>query len=92
VISLDLGDRDLHSQGLHPAIFNLTSLRNLTLAGNDFMGASLPSAGFEHLTQMVHLDLSFTSFSGQNPLAWHNLGAELSDIRSKSEQSTRAPS
>jgi Leucine-rich repeat (LRR) protein len=84
VISLDLGDRDLQSRGLHPALFNLTSLRNLTLAGNDFMGASLPSAGFEHLTQMVHLDLSFTSFSGQIPIGMAQLrNLVMLDLSSK---------
>ncbi|CAO2161168.1 unnamed protein product [Urochloa humidicola] len=72
VIALDLSERNLQSQGLDPALFNLTALRNLSLSGADFMGANLPSAGFELLTQMVHLDLSNTSFSGQVPIgiAW----------------------
>ncbi|XP_062193510.1 receptor-like protein 6 isoform X2 [Phragmites australis] len=68
VISLDLGGRDLRSRGLDPALFNLTSLRNLSLAGNDFMRASLPSFGFELLTEMVHLNFSDTCFCGPIPI------------------------
>ncbi|KAL6626810.1 hypothetical protein ACP70R_030536 [Stipagrostis hirtigluma subsp. patula] len=68
VIALDLSERGLQSRALDPAIFNLTSLRNLSLAYNDFMGASLPSSGFELLTKMVHLNLRSTSFFGQIPV------------------------
>jgi hypothetical protein len=69
VIALDLGGRNLRSRrGLHPALFDLTSLRNLSLRGNDFMGESLPSTGFELLSEMVHLDIADTNFSGQIPI------------------------
>jgi uncharacterized protein YjbI with pentapeptide repeats len=68
VIALDLAERKIQSQGLDPAIFSITSLRNLSLAHNDFSRASLPSPGFERLTAMVHLDLANTNFSGQIPI------------------------
>ncbi|TVU21715.1 hypothetical protein EJB05_31369, partial [Eragrostis curvula] len=69
VISLDLGWRELRCQGLDPALFNLTSLRYLSMAGTDFMGASLPSFGFELLTEMVHLDFGSTmNLFGQLPI------------------------
>ncbi|KAL6626811.1 hypothetical protein ACP70R_030537 [Stipagrostis hirtigluma subsp. patula] len=69
VIALDLSERGLQSRGIHPALFNLTSLRNLSLADNDFMGASLPSVGFGLLTEMEHLDLSYANFFGQIPIS-----------------------
>ncbi|XP_025804199.1 receptor-like protein 53 [Panicum hallii] len=68
VISLDLGEFDLMSSWLDPALFNLTSLRNLSLAFNDFRGASLPASGFERLTDIIHLNLSCTYFLGQIPI------------------------
>lgn len=68
VIVLDLSEFDVKSRGLDPTLFNLTSLRNLSLASSDFMGASMPSVGFELLTEMVHLDLSNTGFIGQVPI------------------------
>jgi uncharacterized protein YjbI with pentapeptide repeats len=68
VISLDLGEFDLTSSRLDPALFNLTSLRNLSLAFNDFRGASLPASGFELLTDIIHLNLSCTYFLGQIPI------------------------
>jgi hypothetical protein len=68
VISLDLGEFDLMSSWLDPALFNLTSLRNLSLAFNDFRGASLPASGFERLTDIIHLNLSCTYFLGQIPV------------------------
>jgi Leucine-rich repeat (LRR) protein len=68
VIVLDLGGQYyLQSNGLDPAIFNLTLLRNLSLSGNDFRGAQLPSSGFERLSELVSLDLSLTNFAGQIP-------------------------
>ncbi|KAG2632018.1 hypothetical protein PVAP13_2NG087386 [Panicum virgatum] len=68
VISLDLGEFDLTSSYLDPALFNLTSLRNLSLAFSDFNEAFLPASGFERLTNMIHLNLSWTSFRGQIPI------------------------
>ncbi|PUZ68623.1 hypothetical protein GQ55_2G042900 [Panicum hallii var. hallii] len=68
VISLDLGELHLASSRLDLALFNLTSLRNLSLAFNDFSGASLPASGFERLTDIIHLNLSCTYFLGQIPV------------------------
>ncbi|PUZ68631.1 hypothetical protein GQ55_2G043800 [Panicum hallii var. hallii] len=68
VISLDLGELHLASSRLDPALFNLTSLRNLNLASNYFSRALLPASGFERLTDIIHLDLSYTYFLGQIPV------------------------
>lgn len=68
VISLDLSELNLISNRLDPALFNLTSLRNLSLAYNDFGKAPLPASGFERLTDMIHLNLSGYSLSGQIPI------------------------
>lgn len=69
VISLDLGDRNLQSTGgLNPALFNLTSLVNLYLADNNFGTASLPTVGFERLTELISLELSSTNLFGQIPV------------------------
>ncbi|KAM0861348.1 hypothetical protein ACQ4PT_045942 [Festuca glaucescens] len=66
VITLDLSYRNLQSNGgLGPALFNLTSLTNLNLSGNDFNHASLPKFGFEQLKNLLSLDLSWTSLAGQ---------------------------
>ncbi|KAM0861347.1 hypothetical protein ACQ4PT_045941 [Festuca glaucescens] len=69
VITLDLSDRNLQStSGLSPALLNLTSLTNLSLAGNDFCQASLPNFGFEQLTELTSVDLSGTNLNGQIPI------------------------
>ena len=68
VISLDLGELHLVSRHLDLALFNLTSLRNLNLAFSDFNEALLPASGFERLTDMIHLNLSYTYFRGQIPI------------------------
>ncbi|XP_066317112.1 receptor-like protein 7 [Miscanthus floridulus] len=67
VISLDLGGFNLMSHRLHPALFNLTSLRNLNLAFNDFTGVRFPASGFERLTDITHLNFSYSYFIGQIP-------------------------
>lgn len=48
------------------AIFNLSSLRRLSLAGNNFQLTPIP-AGFERLTSLTHLNLSYSCFSDQIP-------------------------
>uniref|UniRef100_A0ACD5TR68 Uncharacterized protein n=1 Tax=Avena sativa TaxID=4498 RepID=A0ACD5TR68_AVESA len=74
VITLDLGDFNLQRKGgLSPALFNLTSLTNLSLAGNDFHQASLPNFGFEQLTNLLSLNLSATSLAGQIPIGISHL-------------------
>uniref|UniRef100_K4A399 Uncharacterized protein n=1 Tax=Setaria italica TaxID=4555 RepID=K4A399_SETIT len=69
VISLDLSEfHHLMSSRLDPALFNLTSLRNLSLASVDFRGVSLPAFGFERLTDIIYLNLSDTGFMGKIPI------------------------
>jgi len=68
VTTLDLGDCGLQSGSLHPALFDLTSLRDLNLAWNNFNGSQLPAVGFEHLTELIHLNLSNCGFAGQIPV------------------------
>ena len=57
----------LFRSGLSPALFNLTSLTNLSLSGNDFGLTILLNFGFEQLNNLLSLDLSVTSFVGQVP-------------------------
>nr|CAB3476166.1 unnamed protein product [Digitaria exilis] len=71
VTSLDLGSWSLESAGLDPALFDLTYLRYLNLAWNNFNASELPSVGFERLTKLISLNLSDTNFSGQVP---HSIG------------------
>ncbi|XBI16029.1 hypothetical protein VPH35_058353 [Triticum aestivum] len=69
VITLDLSDRNLQStSGLSLALFNLTSLTNLSLSGNDFGLTSLHSFGFERLTELLSLNFSNTRLFGQIPI------------------------
>ena len=67
IISLDLSEFELMSLRLHPALFNLTSLRNLNLALNHFTDVRFPASGFERLTDITHLNFSQTYFIGQIP-------------------------
>ncbi|KAL6627383.1 hypothetical protein ACP70R_031109 [Stipagrostis hirtigluma subsp. patula] len=67
VTTLDLGECGLESGGLHPALFELTSVRHLNLAWNSFNGSQLPSVGFERLTKLIHLNLSSCGFAGPIP-------------------------
>nr|XP_034583151.1 receptor-like protein 19 isoform X2 [Setaria viridis] len=68
VISLDLSEFQLVSRRLDPALFNLTFLRNLSLASVDFRGFSLPAFGFERLTDIIYLNLSYAHFEGKIPI------------------------
>ncbi|KAG8053364.1 hypothetical protein GUJ93_ZPchr0001g32669 [Zizania palustris] len=68
VISLDLSELNLMSYRLDPALFDLTSLRNLNLASNDFTGVRLPESGFERLIDLLHLNFSRSGVFGQIPL------------------------
>ncbi|CAD6341700.1 unnamed protein product [Miscanthus lutarioriparius] len=69
VTTLDLGHCGLESGTLHPALFDLTSLRHLDLSWNSFNGSQLRADGFERLTELVHLNLSSCGFDGQIPHA-----------------------
>ncbi|KAL8533060.1 hypothetical protein ACS0TY_009349 [Phlomoides rotata] len=48
------------------AIFDLHRLQRLSLAGNNFQLTPIP-AGFERLTNLTHLNLSYSCFSDQIP-------------------------
>ncbi|RLN22238.1 hypothetical protein C2845_PM07G00900 [Panicum miliaceum] len=68
VTALDLGGCGLESAaGLHPALFDLTSLRHLDLSGNSLNESQIPHAGFERLTELAHLNLSYSDFVGRIP-------------------------
>ncbi|TKW13571.1 hypothetical protein SEVIR_5G110600v4 [Setaria viridis] len=67
VTILDLGGCGLESAGLHPALFDLTSLRHLDLSGNSLNESELPAVGFERLTELTHLNLSYSDFAGMIP-------------------------
>nr|CDM80715.1 unnamed protein product [Triticum aestivum] len=67
VTALELGGCGLCSQGLDPAIFDLTSLQVLDLSMNNFGPYSLPANGFERLASLTHLNLSYSGFVGQIP-------------------------
>ncbi|KAF7033581.1 hypothetical protein CFC21_044665 [Triticum aestivum] len=69
VTVLDLGGGGLYSYGCHAALFNLTSLRYLDLSMNDFGGSRIPADGFERLSKLTHLNLSYSGFYGQIPIA-----------------------
>uniref|UniRef100_A0A453A233 Uncharacterized protein n=1 Tax=Aegilops tauschii subsp. strangulata TaxID=200361 RepID=A0A453A233_AEGTS len=70
VTTLDLAECGLQSAGLHPALFELTSLRYLDLSSgsvNSFNEPELPAVGFERLTELTYLNLSYTDFRGKIP-------------------------
>nr|XP_051220983.1 receptor-like protein 7 [Lolium perenne] len=67
VSALELSGYGLYSEGLDPAIFNLTSLQLLDLSLNNFGPYSLPASGFERLSLLTHLNLSNSVFRGQKP-------------------------
>ncbi|KAE8787443.1 receptor-like protein 12 [Hordeum vulgare] len=93
VITLDLSDRNLQSiSGLSPTLFNLTSLRNLSLSGNDFGLTNLPRFGFERLIELLSLDLSNTRFSGQIPIGIAHLENLLTLDLSDNDLYLREPS
>ncbi|KAF8772939.1 hypothetical protein HU200_005341 [Digitaria exilis] len=49
-------------------IFKLTSLRFLSLSDNNFDASPWPSHGFEQLTDLEYLDLSYSGLSGALPV------------------------
>jgi hypothetical protein len=83
VTVLDLNDRGLYSYSLDGALFNLTSLHRLDLSKNDFGGSPIPAAGFERLSVLTHLNLSYAGFYGQVPVVIGKLPSLISlDISS----------
>ncbi|KAF2933492.1 receptor-like protein 7 [Oryza sativa Japonica Group] len=71
VTTLDLGGcwLEISAAGLHPALFELTSLRYLDLSENSLNAndSELPATGFERLTELTHLNLSYSDFTGNIP-------------------------
>ncbi|PWZ23290.1 Receptor-like protein 12 [Zea mays] len=83
VTVLDLGGRGLYSYSLDGALFNLTSLQRLDLSKNDFGGSPIPAAGFERLSVLTHLNLSYAGFYGHIPVVIGKLPSLISlDISS----------
>jgi Leucine-rich repeat (LRR) protein len=66
VIALELSNRSISGQ-VDPALFNLSSLQNLSFAYNLFDSITLPETGFEQLSNLIHLNLSNSGFVGQIP-------------------------
>ncbi|XP_078153591.1 receptor-like protein 6 [Carex rostrata] len=66
VTALELSNRSI-SGLIDPALFNLSSLQNLSLAYNLFNNVTLPETGFERLSNLIHLNLSNAGFVGQIP-------------------------
>ncbi|KAJ4772857.1 Receptor-like protein 12 [Rhynchospora pubera] len=67
VKALELSNRDISGR-IDPALFNLSSLENLSLAYNSFYNVTLPEIGFERLSNLTHLNLSNAGFVGQIPI------------------------
>ncbi|XP_078179112.1 receptor-like protein 6 [Carex rostrata] len=66
VTALELSNLSISGR-IDPAFFNLTSLKNLSLAYNRFNNVALPETGFERLSNLIHLNLSNSGFVGQIP-------------------------
>ncbi|XP_066317801.1 receptor like protein 22-like isoform X2 [Miscanthus floridulus] len=85
VIAFDLSGFRLNSDGIHPVLFNLTSLRMLDLSMNNFRGYDIPSVGLERLVLLRHLNLSSSGISGQVPIGISKLTNLISlDISDRS--------
>ncbi|KAJ4835442.1 hypothetical protein Tsubulata_031660, partial [Turnera subulata] len=61
------------------SLFQLLHLRSLNLADNDFYGSLFPSALGHLLTNLTHLNLSYSVFSGPIPSSISNL-SKLSSL------------
>ncbi|CAL5012719.1 unnamed protein product [Urochloa decumbens] len=68
VTDLELSNLCIFGNLSSSEIFKLTSLRFLSLAYNMFDASPWPSFGFEKLTDLKHLDLSYSGLSGDVPL------------------------
>ncbi|KAJ4829264.1 hypothetical protein Tsubulata_050383 [Turnera subulata] len=79
VIGLDLSSSCLYgSINSSSSLFQLLHLRTLNLAYNHFNHSHIPSA-FGHLQNLVHLNLSYSWFSGTIPSSISNL-SKLSSL------------
>ncbi|XP_058111749.1 receptor-like protein 7 [Magnolia sinica] len=84
VISLDLSVLWIRGRIDFESLFRLRSLQKLNLAYNDFDGSPIPS-GFDQLTSLTHLNLSWLSFYGQIPLEISRLTSLVSLDLSRSQ-------
>ncbi|KAJ1268642.1 hypothetical protein BS78_07G150200 [Paspalum vaginatum] len=64
VTALDLSFLCISGNLSSSHIFELNSLRSLSLAANNFDASSWPSPGFEQLSHLEYLDLSYSGLSG----------------------------
>ncbi|XP_078154504.1 receptor-like protein 41 [Carex rostrata] len=72
VTAINLESRYISGE-INPALFNLSSLQYLNLAGNNFYNLTIPQIGFERLANLTHLDLSYSGFIGQVPIGISSL-------------------
>ncbi|PUZ51699.1 hypothetical protein GQ55_6G209400 [Panicum hallii var. hallii] len=68
VTALDLSGLCISGNLSSSDIFELTSLRSLSLALNNFDANPWPNRGFEQLTELKYLDLSYSGLSGALPV------------------------
>jgi Leucine-rich repeat (LRR) protein len=68
VTALDLSRLCISGNLSSSDIFELTSLRSLSLACNNFDANPWPNRGFEQLTELKYLDLSYSGLSGALPV------------------------
>ncbi|PUZ51694.1 hypothetical protein GQ55_6G208900 [Panicum hallii var. hallii] len=68
VTALDLSSLCISGNLSSSDIFELTSLRSLSLAYNYFDANPWPNRGFEQLTELKYLDLSYSGLSGALPV------------------------
>ncbi|CAI0554476.1 unnamed protein product [Linum tenue] len=78
VVGLHL-DCPFETTTLHPdsSLFHLRHLRSLDLSRNGFQGSTIPS-NFTQLTNLAHLNLSRSRFSGHIPLGFSHLNKLVS--------------
>ncbi|XP_058111902.1 receptor-like protein 6 [Magnolia sinica] len=68
VTSLDLSELRIYGRIDFVSLFRLPSLQRLNLAYHYFDSSPFDPSGFEHLTSLTHLNLSYLHFYGQIPL------------------------
>ncbi|CAL5012716.1 unnamed protein product [Urochloa decumbens] len=68
VTALDLSCLCISGNLSSSYIFKLTSLRSLSLSHNNFDASPWPNPGFEQLTDLKYLDLSYSGLSGALPV------------------------
>ncbi|XP_030930708.1 receptor-like protein 7 [Quercus lobata] len=94
VVGLNLDNQPIYGKlDSSSSLFRLHYLQHLSLAGNDFRDSCIPPE-FGNLTNLIYLNLSQTSFTGQIPIEISRLTRlvtlDLSDI-SNEEQNLEGP-